>query len=144
MTVKPYIEKDVRKIFEFIGNPDNDVRVYLDVQNPGLKAVFFKAPKLNYNFYQYTPQCQATKSFTLSQLTAYRTGLQPLYHEKQLIIRTGGFGGHWNFNNANTQFEQIITSIQPVFSKEHRNTFSAYRNEQVSNAIQEVEITNLF
>ena len=79
----------------------------------------------------------------MGQLKAYRTGVQPLYHGKQLIIRTSGFDGHLNFNNVNTQFEWIVISIQPVFSKEHRNTFSTHGNEQASNAIQKVEITNI-
>ena len=79
----------------------------------------------------------------MSQLKAYRTGVQPLYHEKQLIIRTSGFDGHLNFNNVNTQFEWIVILIQPVFSKEHRNAFSTHENEQASNAIQKVEITNI-
>ena len=57
----------------------------------------------------------------MSQLKAYRTDVQPVYHEKQLIIRTGGF-------------EWIIILIQTVFSKEHRNIFSTYGNEQASNA----------
>ena len=79
----------------------------------------------------------------MSQLKAYRTGAQPLYHEKQLIIRTSGFDGHLNFNNVNTQFEWIVILIQPVLSKEHRNAFSTHENEQASNAIQKVEITNI-
>ena len=57
----------------------------------------------------------------MSQLKAYRTDVQPVYHEKQLIIRTGGF-------------EWIIILIQTVFSKEHRTIFSTYGNEQASNA----------
>ena len=43
MTIKPYIENNSRKLFEFIGNPDNDLRANLDRQNPGLKAIFIEA-----------------------------------------------------------------------------------------------------
>ena len=68
MTIKLYLEKDARKLFEFIGNPGKDLRADLDTQNSGLKATFLEAPKLNYNLYQYTPQFQATKSFTMSHL----------------------------------------------------------------------------
>ena len=46
-----------------------------------------------------------------------RTGVQPVYHEKELIIRTGGSEGYLNFNKANTQFEWTIILIQPVFQK---------------------------
>ena len=105
MTIKLYIENNARKLFEFIGNLDNELGANLGRQNPGLKAIFFEALNINYNLYQYTPQFQATKSFNMNQLKAYRTGVQPVYHEKQLIIKTRGFNGHLNFNNANTQFE---------------------------------------
>ena len=62
----------------YIENPDDNLRADLDTQNPGLKAIFFEAQKLNYNLYQCTPQFQATKSFTRSQLKTCTTGVQPV------------------------------------------------------------------
>ena len=74
MTIMLYIKNNARKLFEFIGNPDNDLGANLDRQNPGLKAIFVTL-KLNYNLHQYTSQFQATKSFNMNQLKAYRTGV---------------------------------------------------------------------
>ena len=51
MAIKVYRENDARKLFELKGNPDNDLSTDLDTQNPGLKAIFFEAPKLNYKLY---------------------------------------------------------------------------------------------
>ena len=44
MTIKLYIKNDASKLFESIGNLDNELRADLDTQNP---AVFLEAPKLN-------------------------------------------------------------------------------------------------
>ena len=61
-------------------------------------------------------------------MKAFRTGVQPVYHEKQMIINAARFGEHLNFNNTRTQFEWIRISIQPEISTEHKNLYTTYGN----------------
>ena len=63
---------------------------------------------------------------TMSWIKGKRTGLQPVYHERNVVLRQGGFGASINFNNVGTQFEWLMVSIIPVLSKVHRNTYAIY------------------
>ena len=56
-----------------------------------------------------------------------------------MIINAAGFGGHLNFSNTGTQFEWIITSIQPQISTEHRNLYTIYGNEQANHLIKKLK-----
>ena len=56
-----------------------------------------------------------------------------------MIINAAGFGGHLNFSNTGTQFEWIITSIQPQISTEHRNLYTTYGNEQANHLIKKLK-----
>ena len=69
-------------------------------------------------------------------MKAFRIGVQPVYHEKQMIINAAGFAVHLNFNNTGTQFEWIIISVQPQISTEHRNVHTTYGNEQANHLIK--------
>ena len=53
-----------------------------------------------------------------------------------MIINAVGFGGHLNFNNTGTQFEWIITSIQPQISTEHRNLYTTFGNRRANHLIK--------
>ena len=53
-----------------------------------------------------------------------------------MAFRQGGFSGILNFDDAETQFGLIIVSIIPVLSKNHRNTYSVYNNEEATHVIQ--------
>ena len=144
MTIKFTLEADGRKLFEHIGNPaDADARGNIDQLNPHLRAAFCETPRINYFLCQFTASFTNITAFSLSQLKGYRTGVQPHYFEKQIVIHQGGFSGHLNFDNANLQFEWFIISVQPQLSTEHRNTFSTYENEQVCHLIQKMEIENI-
>ena len=61
-------------------------------------------------------------------MKAFRTGVQPVYHEKQMIINAARFGEHRNFNNTRTQFEWLRISIQPQISTENKNLYATYGN----------------
>ena len=56
-----------------------------------------------------------------------------------MIINAAGFGGHLSFSNTGTQFEWIITSIQPQISTEHRNLYTTYGNEQANHLIKKLK-----
>ena len=61
-------------------------------------------------------------------MKAFRTGVQAVIYEKQMVINAAGFGRHLNFNNIATQFEWIISSIEPQIStgnKEMRKQITA-------------------
>ena len=72
-------------------------------------------------------------------MKAIRTGAQAVYYQKQMIINAAGFGRHLNFSNTGTQFEWIITSIQPQISTEHRNLYTTYGNEQANHLIKKLK-----
>ena len=69
-------------------------------------------------------------------MKAFRIGVQPVYHEKQMIINAAGFAVHLNFNNTGTQFDWIIISVQPQISTEHINVYTTYGNEQANHLIK--------
>ena len=80
---------------------------------------------------------------TRSQIRGKRTGVQPVYHEKNIKIRQNDFSVILNFDNVGTQFEWIIISIIPVLSKEHGNTYARYNAEQACSLIQKITISNI-
>ena len=107
LNLKFDLETNMSKLFEFIGT-------------------FFETPKIKYFLYEYAPAETARKAFTLSQMKAFRTRVQPVYHEKEMIINVAGYGGHLNFNNTGTQFEWIIVLIQTQISTEYRILYTTY------------------
>ena len=113
------------KLFEFIGHAAN-ANERKDINNtaPDIQVIFFETKAIKYFLYEHTPAKAARKAFTLSQMKASRTGVQAVIYEKQMIINAAGFGRHLNFNNIGTQFEWIISSIQPQISTEHRNLYA--------------------
>ena len=96
-----------------------------------------------YNTYTFSPIQGSIHDQAISKLKGKRTGVQPYYHEKHMVIRQGGFGGILSFGNAATHFEQIVVSIIPVLSKEHRNTYSVYNNEKATHMIQKITLLNV-
>ena len=60
----------------------------------------------------------------------FRTGVQLVHHEKQMIINAAGFGG---------KFEWIIISVQPQVSTERRNLYTTYGNEQTNHLIKKLK-----
>ena len=124
------LEQDVKKIFEAIFRPDKEnERNRMDRNPPQLQTIFFETPKINYNLYTYTSQKQSIEHMVMNQIKGKRTGLQPIYYEKNIVVRQGGFPGSINFNNSGSQFKWIIVSIIPVPPKNHRNTCATYNNE---------------
>ena len=114
LTIRFNIEKDIKKLFENIVRiEDQAVREDVDRNPPRLKAVFYQNSKINYYLYTYSAYKEATESFAISQIRGKRTGVQHVYHEKNIKIRQKGFSGILNFNNVGTQFEWIIISIIP-------------------------------
>ena len=69
---------------------------------PDLQVNFFETPTVTYYLFQYTPTEAARKAFMLSQIKGFKTGIQPIYHEKQMVINAVSFHGYLNFNNGNT------------------------------------------
>ena len=140
------IEQEVKKLFEAVFTREirDDVeRGRRDRDPPRLQIIFYETPKINYNLYTYSPQKQSIEHMAMSQIKGKRTGLQPVYHERNVVIRQGGFGASINFNNAGTQFEWLMVSIIPVLSKIHRNTYTIYNNEVACNTIRKLSITDI-
>ena len=109
LNLKFDLETNMSKLFEFIGNAANaNEREDIDTTAPDIQVTFFETPTIKYFLYEHTPAEAARKAITLSQMKAFRTGVQPVYHEKQVIINAAALGGHLNFNNTGTQFEWII------------------------------------
>lgn len=141
LIIKLYLKASILKLFQLIGKEDNkDVRTNIDTTVPDLQVNFFETPTVTYYLFEYTPTEAARKAFMLSQIKGFKTGIQPIYHEKQMIINAASFDGYLNSNNGNTQFEWIIISIQLEISTEHRNLFTAYGKEQANHIIQKLKI----
>ena len=79
----------------------------------------------------------------MSQIKGKRTGVQPIYHERNIVVGQGRFTGSINFDNSGTQFEWIIVSIIPALSKNHRNTYATYNTERACNMIQKLTISDI-
>ena len=141
ISIKFFIEQDVKRLFEFVGVIPAAQRE--NTRPPSLQTIFYKTPKINYNLYALTASRMANETKLMSQLKGKRTGIQPVYHEKKLIIRAGGHGGIVNFNNSGTQFEWIIISVIPEISKTHRHTYATYANEQACYVLREIHISNI-
>ena len=106
LMLKFYLETNMLKLFKYIGveyNAQN--RENVDTIVPGFQVNFFETPTVTYFLYEYTTTKAARKAFTQSQMKGFRTGIQPIYDEKQMITSAAGFGGRLNFENSNTQFE---------------------------------------
>ena len=101
-----------------------------------MKAVFYDMPKNMYNTDTFSPRQGSIHDQAMFKLKRKRTGVQPHYHETHMAFRQGGFSGILNFDDAETQFGLIIVSIIPVLSKNHRNTYSVYNNEEATHVIQ--------
>ena len=87
VNLKLNLETNMSKLFEFIGNVANaNEREDIDTTAPDIQVIFFEKPTIKYFLYGHTPAEVARKAFTLSQNKAFRTGVQPIYHEKQMII----------------------------------------------------------
>ena len=50
----------------------------------------------------------------MSQIKSKRTGLQPVYHESNVVKRQGGFGTSINFNNAETRMVNGVNNTSSV------------------------------
>ena len=138
------LEQDVKKIFEAIFRPDEEnERNRMDRNLPHPQTIFSETPKINYNLYTYTPQKQSIEHMAMIQIKGKRTGVQPIYHERNIVVRQGGFTGSINFENSGTQFEWIIVSIMPVLSKNHRNTCATYNNERACNIVQKLTTSDI-
>ena len=130
------LETNMSKLFEFIGNVANaNERKDIDTTAPDIQVT----PTIKYFLYEHMPAEAARKASTLSQMKAFRTSVQPIYHEKQMIINAARFGGHLNFNNTGTQFEWMIISIQPKIKSAHRNLYTTFGNEQTNDLIKEMK-----
>ena len=82
------IEKDVKKIFVNIMRIEDQVlREDTDRNPPRIKGVFYKTPKINCYLYTYSAYKEATESVAMSQIRGKRTGMQPVYHEKNIKVR---------------------------------------------------------
>ena len=84
-----------KKNFEAIFRPDKEnERNRMDRNLPQLHTIFFKTPtKINYNLYTYTPQKQSIELMAMSQIKGKRTGMQPIYHKRNIVVRQGGSRG---------------------------------------------------
>ena len=145
MLITFHIEQEVEKLFEAVFTReigDDAERGRRDRHPPRLQTIFYETPKINYNLYTtYSPQKQSIQH--MSQMKGKRTGLQPVYHERNVVIRQGGFNTSITFNNAGTQFEWLMVSIIPVLSKIHRNTYAIYNNDVACNTIRKLSITDI-
>ena len=133
LIIKFNIDQDTKKLFEYIvadGGEEVDRRPEL------MRAVFYHVPKIMHNTYTFSPRQGSILDQIMSKLKGKRTGVQPHYHKKHMVIRQGGFGSILNFDNAGIQFKWIIVSIIPVLPKEHRNTYSVYNNKKATHMIQ--------
>ena len=95
------IEQEVKKLFEAVFTHeigDDAERGRRDRDPPRLQTIFYETPKINYDLYTYTTQKQSIEHMAMSQIKGKRTGLQPTCHERNVVIRQGGFGTSINFN----------------------------------------------
>ena len=93
------IEQEVKKLFEAVFTReigDDAERGRKDRDPPRLQTIFYETPKINYNLYTYSPQKQSIEHMGMSQIKGKRTGLHPVYHERNVVIRQGGFGASIN------------------------------------------------
>ena len=82
-----------------------------------MRPILFKVPKIHYNMYTFTVRQAAIHNLVMSRIKGKRTGAQPYYHKKKLIVRQNRFGGIVIFDNTGTQFQWLIILIIPVLSK---------------------------
>ena len=115
----------------------------VDRNPPRMRPILFKVPKIHYNMYTFTVRQTAIHNLVMGRIKGKRTGAQPYYHKKKLIVRQNRFGGIVIFDNRGTQFEWLIILIIPVLSKEHRNTYPTYDAEKADHFIRKITISNI-
>ena len=82
-----------------------------------MRPILFKVPKIHYNMYTFTVRQAAIHNLVMSRIKGKRTGAQPYYHKKKLIVRQNRFGRIVIFDNTGTQFQWLIILIIPVLWK---------------------------
>ena len=110
LIIKFNVEQDTKKLLEAIaadGGEEVNRRLRL------MRAVFCDVPEM-YNRYTFTLRQGNLHDQAMSKLKGKRTGVQPHYHENQMIIRRGGFGGILNFGNAEYNNEEATHIIQQI------------------------------
>ena len=70
-----------------------------------MRPVLFDMPKIYYNTYMLTPRQTFIHDLVMKRMKGKRTGVQPYYHEKGLIIVQNGFSEIQSFENTGMQFE---------------------------------------
>ena len=83
--IKFNIEQDTKKLFEAIVADGEEVDRSLGL----MKAVFYDMPKIMYNAYTFSTRQGSMHDQTMVKLKGKRTGVQPHYHEKHMVIRQG-------------------------------------------------------
>ena len=139
LVIKFNLEQHVRRLFESI-LPNDPV---LNNSPTRMKPIFFKAPKILYNTYIFTPRQQHIHNFVMKRIKGKRTGVQALYHQKSSVVKANSFSTLTTFENTSAQFEQISILLIPVLSKEHRNTYATYNAEMANYVIRTITIFNL-
>ena len=84
------IEQEVKKLFEAVFTREigaDAERGRRDRDPARLQTIFYETPKINCNLYTYSPQKQSIEHMTMSQIKDTRTGLQPVYYERNVVIR---------------------------------------------------------
>ena len=103
MLITFHIEQEVKNFSEAVFTceiGDDAERGRRDRNPPRLQTIFSETLKISYNLYTYSPQKESTENIAMTQIKGKRTGLQTVYHERNVVIRRGGFGASINFNNA--------------------------------------------
>ena len=102
LVVKFNLEQDTKKLFKamVVDGGEN-----VDRNPPRMRPILFEASKIHYNTYTFTLRQAAIHDLVIGKIKGKRTGVQPFYHEKNLIDRQNRFGGIVNFDNTGTQFE---------------------------------------
>ena len=139
LIIKFNLEQDVKRLFKCI-LPNDPI---LNNDPTRMKPIFFEAPKILYNIYIFTPRQQHIYNFVMKRIKGKRTGVQPLYHQKSIVIKANSFSTLTTFQNTGAQLEWISTSLVPVLSKEHRNTYATYDAEMANYIIRKITIANL-
>ena len=102
LIIKFKIEQDTKKLFKaIVANGGEEVDRWPEL----MRAVFYDVSKIMHNMYTFSPRQGSMHDQAMSKLKGKRTGVQPHYHKKHMVIRHGGFGGILNFDNVGTQLE---------------------------------------
>ena len=101
LVIKFNLEQHVRRLFESI-LPNDPV---LNNSPTRMKPIFFKAPKILYNTYIFTPRQQHIHNFVMKRIKGKRTGVQALYHQKSSVVKANSFSTLTTLENTGAQFE---------------------------------------